>query len=83
MRILTIFLSSSVVFGSVYFAVLLKHAKAHDLAILSRENLLGALPLFAIVAGIALFVVIGLIFESRSAKDSKVGGKGVNHDDRT
>ena len=70
MRILVIIFSSLVAIGCVYFATLLKHAKAHDLDVLSRANLLGALPLFAIVIGIALFVVIGLMFEAKSMKNS-------------
>jgi hypothetical protein len=73
MRILAILLSSSVVLGCIYFAVLLKHAKAHGLTILSRENLIGSLPLFAVVAGIAVFVVIGLMAESKAGKESKTG----------
>jgi hypothetical protein len=52
---------------------LLKHAKAHGLTILSRENLIGSLPLFAVVAGIAVFVVIGLMAESKAGKESKTG----------
>lgn len=71
MRILAIILSSSVVLGCIYFAALLKHAKAHGLAILSRENLLGTLPLFAVVVGIAVFVVIGLMVDSKTDRGSK------------
>jgi hypothetical protein len=74
MRILVIIFSSFVAIGCVYFAALLKHAKAHDLNVLSRANLIGALPLFAIVIGIALLVVIAMMFDAKSTKNQG-GGK--------
>ncbi|MFT3761663.1 MAG: hypothetical protein QM761_03425 [Pseudoxanthomonas sp.] len=63
-------------------AALLKHAKAHNLAILSPENLLGTLPLFAVVVGIAVLVVIGLMAESRSDEksESDKASRAVNRD---
>lgn len=73
MRALTIIFLSSAVLGCIYLAALLKHAKSSGLALLSRDNMLGTLPLFFVVVGIAVFVVIGLMLDKRSSKDSEEG----------
>lgn len=72
MRIILMIFLSSIVLGCIYLAALIKHAKASDLRIFSAENMVGTLPLFAVVVGVAVLVVIALMKESsKSSKKSK------------